>query len=186
MVSLVFHDVAKDIGYNLRQLRKSLGFTLTAVVSLALGIGATTAMFSLIYAVLIHPYPYAGADRMVNPVAKNLTLPAGMSLPFSADWFRLTGPQLQIFRHAKTIDDVEGFDWTRRTVTGEDLPESVSACFNTANITSFMKVAPLLGRDILPSDAPAGKPAEPVLVLSYLFWQRHLAAIEASWDGSFS
>ncbi len=168
--------MAIDIGYNFRQLRHSPGFTITAVVSLALGIGATTAMFSLIYGALLHPYPYAGADRMVNPAARDLTLPAGVSLPFTADWFRLTGPQFQVFRRAKAIDDVEGFDWTQHTITSGELPENVSACLNTANIATFMKVAPALGREIMPSDAPPGKPAQPVLVLSYRFWQRHYGA----------
>src|SRR5208283_2147617 len=61
----------QDFRYSFRQLRKSPGFTLTAVISLALGIGATTAVFSVVYAVLMDPYPYANADRMAHLVVKD-------------------------------------------------------------------------------------------------------------------
>src|SRR5580700_8878434 len=61
-------ELGGDIRYGLRALRRNPGFAAVAVLSLALGIGATTAMFSLIYAVLLHPFPYAGADRIMNPV----------------------------------------------------------------------------------------------------------------------
>src|SRR5689334_21243221 len=62
----VFDELGGDIRYGFRGLRRNPGFAIVAVLSLALGIGATTAMFSLIYAVLLHPFPYAGADRMMN------------------------------------------------------------------------------------------------------------------------
>jgi hypothetical protein len=62
----LFDELGGDIRYGLRGLRRNPGFAAVAVLSLALGIGATTAMFSLIYAVLLHPFPYAGADRMMN------------------------------------------------------------------------------------------------------------------------
>ena len=61
----------QDFRYSLRQLIKSPGFTLTAIISLALGIGATTAVFSFVYAVLMNPYPYAAPDRMAHLVVKD-------------------------------------------------------------------------------------------------------------------
>jgi hypothetical protein len=64
----LFDELGGDIRYGLRALRHNPGFAAVAVLSLALGIGATTAMFSLIYAVLLHPFPYAGAERIMNPV----------------------------------------------------------------------------------------------------------------------
>src|SRR6476659_4210638 len=63
----LFDELGGDIRYGLRGLRRNPGFAAVAVLSLALGIGATTAMFSLIYAVLLHPFPYADADRIMNP-----------------------------------------------------------------------------------------------------------------------
>jgi hypothetical protein len=63
-----FDEMGGDIRYGLRALRRNPVFAAVAVLSLALGIGATTAMFSLIYAVLLHPFPYAAADRIMNPV----------------------------------------------------------------------------------------------------------------------
>src|SRR6185437_66268 len=67
----LFDELGGDIRYGLRALRRNPGFAAVAVLSLALGIGATTAMFSLIYAVLLHPFPYAGADRIMNPAVIN-------------------------------------------------------------------------------------------------------------------
>ncbi|MDQ1450697.1 MAG: hypothetical protein QOK38_563 [Acidobacteriaceae bacterium] len=66
----IFDELGGDIRYGLRALRRNPGFAAVAVLSLALGIGATTAMFSLIYAVLLHPFPYADADRIMNPVVR--------------------------------------------------------------------------------------------------------------------
>ena len=60
------HSLASDLRYAARELRRRPGFTLTAVLSLALGVGATSAVFSVIYAVLINPFPYGGADRMMQ------------------------------------------------------------------------------------------------------------------------
>ncbi|MGA7351675.1 MAG: permease prefix domain 1-containing protein, partial [Acidobacteriaceae bacterium] len=67
----LFDELGGDIRYGLRALRRNPGFAAVAVLSLAIGIGATTAMFSLIYAVLLHPFPYAGADRIMNPAIVN-------------------------------------------------------------------------------------------------------------------
>src|SRR5579862_5170643 len=79
----LFDELGGDIRYGLRGLLKNPGFSVVAVLSLALGIGATTAMFSLIYAVLLHPFPYADADRIVNLFGLTEG-PAGRSFTWSA------------------------------------------------------------------------------------------------------
>jgi putative ABC transport system permease protein len=155
----------QDVRYGARNLKKSPGFALAAVLSLALGIGATTAVFSVIYAVLIHPYPYADADRMVRLQAEDKT---GVSRNFF-----LTGPQLQQLRQAKSVESVLGqANWDLPT-TGSDLPEDVRAVFLTTNASSFFGVPALLGRGLLPSDAPDGQDPQLAVVLSFSFWQRH-------------
>src|SRR5215472_16252367 len=87
----------QDLRYALRQIVKSPGFTLTAVTSLALGIGATTAVFSVVYAALMDPYPYPAADRIVRLTVESKTGPAG-------DWVTLNGPQIQQLRQLRVID----------------------------------------------------------------------------------
>ena len=155
----------QDLRYGARNLKKSPGFALAAVLSLALGIGATTAVFSVIYAVLIHPYPYAGADRMVRPQAEDK---AGVPRIFF-----LTGPQLQHLQQAKSVESVLAQTNWELSTTGSDLPEDVRAVFFTSNASSYFGVPALLGRGLLPSDAPDGQDTQPVVVLSFSFWQRH-------------
>ena len=155
----------QDLRYGLRQLRKSPGFTATAILSLALGIGATTAVFSVVYAVLLDPYPYADSDRMVHLRAKDKA---------GADRFMgLTGPQYQQFRNAHSIESAVAEDQWNLTTTGGDLPEDVNAVFFTGNGFNHFGVPPLLGRGLIPSDAPEGQDPQPVVVLGYQFWQRH-------------
>src|SRR6201994_3280242 len=86
----LFDELCGDIRYGLRALRRNPGFATVAVLSLALGIGATTAMFSLIYAVLLHPFPYADADRIMNPAIIN------EQHPDEPRWFATTKPQFEI------------------------------------------------------------------------------------------
>jgi predicted permease len=162
-----FHSAFSDCRFAVRQLRKSPGFTAVAVLSLALGSGASTAVFSVIYAVVMHPYPYAGADRMFRVAIEDQ---AGVS-----NFVFLTGSQLTQLQQAKSVEGALGeWDWELAT-TGADLPEDVRAVFQTSNATSFFGVRPLLGRGLLPSDAPDGSDPQPIVVLSYAFWRRHFA-----------
>ena len=109
----------QDVRYSLRQLIKNPGFTLTAVVSLALGIGATTAVFSVIYAALINPYPYPSADRIVRLTT---TSKAG-----SSDWVNPNGPQIRQLRQLRVVESVLAMDFQSLILTAHDLPENVRA-----------------------------------------------------------
>ena len=158
-------ELGGDIRYGLRALRRNPGFAAVAVLSLALGIGATTAMFSLIYAVLLHPFPYASADRIMNPVLIDPRYPDEFS------YFELSKAQLDDVRLAAPVDSVLGFEASHIEITGGGLPEDVLGIYLTENAESFFGVRPLLGRNIEPSDAEKG--GRSIAVLNYRFWQRH-------------
>jgi predicted permease len=161
----LFDELGGDIRYGLRALRRNPGFAAVAVLSLALGIGATTAMFSLIYAVLLHPFPYAGADRIVNPVTVN------ERHPDDSQWFTLSKAQFDGLRLAAPVEALLGFDSSEMEITGGALPEDISGTYLTEDAGSFFGVRPLLGRNLEPSDAANG--GRSVVVLNYQLWQRH-------------
>jgi predicted permease len=157
--------IIQDVRYAQRQLLKAPGFALTAVISLALGIGATTAVFSVIYAALINPYPYPSADRIVR-----LTLQTKTD---SGDWANLDGQQVQQVRSLGVIQGVIAMDYHAMVLTGHDVPENANVVGLISNGWNDLGVAPLLGRGLLPSDAVDGQDPQPVAVLSYKFWRQH-------------
>src|SRR5215469_12132625 len=156
-----FDELGGDIRYGLRALRRNPGFAAVAVLSLALGIGATTAMFSLIYAVLLHPFPYVGADRIMNPIVIDAQHPDEFS------WFTLSEAQCDDLRLAAPVDSVLGFSNGHLEITNDGLPEDISGVYLTENAEMFLGVRPLFGRMIEPFDA-----GHSVVVLNYRFWQR--------------
>ena len=160
------HEIGGDIRYGLRSLYKKPVVSLVAVFSLALGIGATTAIFSLIYSALFHPFPYASADRIVNPAVINEERP---EVP---TWFALDPSQFDSFRRASCIDSILGFMLGGLTATGDDLAEDVRVAYITSNASSFFGVPAKLGRSIQPFDVTNGVPPSNVVVLNYEFWQR--------------
>jgi predicted permease len=160
-----FDEIGGDIRYGLRALRRNPGFAAVAVLSLALGIGATTAMFSLIYAVLLHPFPYADADRIVNPIMIDPRFPDEFS------YFDLGKAQLDEVRRAAPVESVLGFNGSHMEITGGGLPEDIYGAYLTENAGTFFGMRALLGRTIQPSDAENG--GRSVVVLNYRFWQRH-------------
>ena len=158
------HTLLQDLRYSARQLIKNPGFTLTAVISLALGIGAATAVFSVIYAVLMHPYPYPAADRIVR-----LTVD---SVAGSGDPVYLSGAEIQTLRQSPVVESVLASDNSALMLTGQDLPETVHAVSLISNNFQDLGVPALLGRGLWPSDAVDGQEPRPVVVLSYRFWRR--------------
>jgi hypothetical protein len=150
-------------------LWKGPGFSLVAVLSLALGIGATTAVFSIVYAVLIHPYPFRDWERLVT-----------LSFRDQAGSIRCclgpTGVQVQQLRGARSVEEIVAFADRNLSTTGGDLPEDVNVIAWTPNAIGYFGVPPVLGRGFTASDAPDGQDPQPVAMLSYLFWQRHFGA----------
>jgi putative ABC transport system permease protein len=158
-------DLYEDAQFGVRMLQKNPGFTIVAILSLALGIGATTAVFSVVYGVLVNPYPYANSDRMVH-----LTVHETKGNPL---FINLNGPQLQQLRQAGSVESVAAMGGWNLTTTEGDLPEDVRAVYLTSNSFVYLGVPTPLGRGLLPSDAPEGQDPENVAVLGYQFWQRH-------------
>ncbi len=159
------HTLLQDLRYSARQLIKDPGFTLTAVISLALGIGAATAVFSVIYAVLMNPYPYPAADRIVRLTTQSV---AG-----SGDPVYLNGAEIQILRQSPVVESVLAMDHQSLMLTGQDLPENVHTGSLISNGFQNLGVPPVLGRGLWPSDAVDGQDPRPVALLSYRFWRKH-------------
>jgi putative ABC transport system permease protein len=156
----------QDVRYALRQLAKMPGFALTAILSIALGIGATTAVFSVVYAILMDPYPYRAPDRMVH-----LRL---IDAKGDLQGFGVSAAQWQVLRKSPVVEESVLVDGTwNLTMEGSDLPEDVQASYFSSNGFDYFGVQPYLGRQIEPSDAADGQDPQPVAVLSYKFWQRH-------------
>ena len=156
----------QDLRFSYRELRKKPGLAFTAIISLTLGIGATTAVFSVIYGLLANPYPYHAADRMVQLVVVNER--------GDDRWIGITGPQLKLLRQLKCFESAAASWGTwNLTTTDEDLPQDVPSSPTIGNAGSHFGVPALLGRTLIPSDAPDGQDPQPVVFLSYLFWQRH-------------
>jgi len=160
--------VIQDIRFGMRQLIKMPGFALTAILSLALGIGATTAVFSVVYAILMDPYPYRASDRMIH---MRIAVPNG-----EPRFFGVTGSQWQELRKSPVVEDTFLEDDWSLTVTGGDLPEDVQGTYLSSNGFNFLGVPALIGRGLQPSDAIDGQDPEPVVVLGYKFWRRHFNA----------
>jgi predicted permease len=159
--------LVQDLRYAFRQFLKAPGFTASAVLSLMLGIGATTAIFSVVYGVLLDPYPYKDAKRMVHVELKDKNGRGPLLI--------VNGTQAQEVLKASSVEDAFLQDEKRENLTGEKFPVSVLVGLYSPNVFDYMGVPPLLGREFTPADAPGGNP-EPVVVLSYLFWQRQYGA----------
>ncbi len=156
-------SLMQDFLFALRQFRKSPGFAFTAILSLTLGIGATTAIFSVVYGVLIDPYPYKDNDRMVHVELKDKNDRGGLLV--------VNGPESKELRQVSAVDDFFLEQDKTETLTGEQFPVAVNVGLYSANLFEYMGVRAHIGRLYTPADAPQGN-AAPVAVLSYLFWEK--------------
>jgi putative ABC transport system permease protein len=156
-------QLVEDIRFGLRLLRKNPGFTAVAVLTLALGIGANAAVFSVVYAVLLRPLPYTDPARLI--VLHETTPRVGeVSVSFQNffDWRAAS-------RTFAQMAAVESVDFNLAGITQ---PENISGDAVSPNFLSMMGVRPFLGRDFDASEEKAG--TAPVLLLSYALWQSHL------------
>ena len=155
----------QDLRFAFRQILRSPGFSLTAVLSLTLGIGATVAVYSILYDAVLHPWPYAGIERICDVW---ITDNSGRD----GTW-GLTGPQIRQLRQTHAVEDVVASSSSDQTVTGSDVPDDARVVEMTGSHIQFLGLPPLLGRYFVTTDAPDGQDPQPVAVLNYKFWQRH-------------
>jgi len=157
--------LAQDLRYGARMLRKSPGFTCVAVVTLALGIGANTAIFSLVNAVLLRPLPYKDADRLVTVWGYNRTRGFDTDLVSPLDFADWRSKSRSFEGMAASTD-------TMYTFTGQGEPALIIAYSFSAEYFHVLGVAPMLGRTFLPEEEQEGR--NRVVVLSHSFWQNRL------------
>jgi putative ABC transport system permease protein len=158
----------QDLRYATRRLRKSAGFTVVAVTTLALGIGANTAVFSVVDRVLLHPLPYPDSDRIVKVSQTYEGISTDNASPANyLDWVS----QNQIFDQMAASRG-----WQGSLSTGER-PELVKGLMTTPSFFPLFGVAPILGRGLQARDARPG--SDHVVVLGYGVWQRYFAADRA-------
>ena len=159
-------DARRDLAHGLRSLRRTPGFTAIAVLTLALGIGANTAIFSVISGVLLRPLPYGDADRLVQVFAPDSErgLPRGARAIPPAYFEALRSP-------SRTLSHVAGYLLTSATLTGQGDAVRLAGMQITASAFPMLGVAPLLGRPFTSDEESAG--ADAVVVLSHSTWQRY-------------
>lgn len=139
-------SLLQDVRYAVRQLIKSPGFALTALLSLGLGIGATTAVFSVVYGVLMNPYPYKNPERLVHLVVKDK---AGHDR-----WPGLTGPQIQRLRLAQCVQSATGEDDWNLTTTGEDLRKMSTVFISRLTRSHILAFPPCWAANSAPPTRP--------------------------------
>src|SRR3954471_7427700 len=153
----------QDFVYAFRSFRRSPAFTLVALLSLTLGIGATCAIFSVIYGVLIAPYPYARPGEIWSPQIRALDGRGGRGYQLD---------ELPRLAAVPAFADVMATSGETVLLTGEFAPESFSGVLLSGNAFNFLGVRPAAGRTIQPTDIRPDGQAEPVVVLSYRLWFR--------------
>ena len=151
-----------DLRYAFRQLIKSPGFTAVTILTLALGIGACTAIFSVVNAVLLRPLDYPDPARLV--VIRETQLPEfpefSVSPPNYLDWEKQT----------KSFEKLAAYSGSRINLTGDGEPQALIGVKATAHYFEVYGIKPAFGRTFLPEEDAPGK--NHVVVLSYPFWQR--------------
>ena len=152
-----------DLIYCFRMLRKRPSFTIVAVLTLALAIGASTALFSIVNVVVLNPFPYKDPSRLFF---------VRQSLPKLGveDQFRSSGPEFVDYTRSGIFERVAAFEPVSRNLTGSDEPERIFSAKVSTDFFTILGAEPLLGRTIAPNEQ--GPKGERVLVISHGLWQR--------------
>jgi len=150
-----------ELRQSVRALLRRPGFTLTAVLTLALGIGATTAVFSVVDAVLLNPLPYEDSDQLVV---------LGHEVPeiASGTWGLSQAGYFYFRAHAETLQDIGAYRETAVVKTGDGPPQRVNAAYVTASLLSVLGTKPQLGRPFTAADDTPGAPD--IAILSHALW----------------
>jgi len=157
------NNLLRDLRYGARMLMKKPGFTLIAVITLALGIGANTAIFSVVYAVLLRPLPYPESDRLV------LLWTRLEKIGLEQNW--VSEPEVLDFREQSQLFESFGVvSGTSFILTGAE-PEQVNGAEVSTNFFSVLRTKIAAGRDFSPEEERPGAPV--VAILSHSFWQNH-------------
>jgi putative ABC transport system permease protein len=155
----------QDLRHTLRLLRRSPGFTSVSVLTLALAIGATTAIFSVVYGVLLRPLPYSDPDRIM----------AIFELNTRGTWSRLADPNFDDFRDQNhSFQAIAKYSASIASISGASQPTRTMVASVTPEFLKVFRVQPVIGRDFLPSDAKKG--AAPVALASYGYWKQYLGS----------
>jgi putative ABC transport system permease protein len=155
--------------YALRQLRKSPGFTFVAVLTLALGIGANTAIFTVVNAVLLSPLPYPNADRLVTVQSRNFQENL-KGQAFAPAGFR------ELEKQVTSFDSIAANRYNYDNLTGVEKPTSLTGCLVTQDYFKVLGEKALLGRTFTKEDAAAN--AKATAVISYDLWQKQFGGRE--------
>jgi predicted permease len=156
----------QDLRFAFRMLRKSPGFTAVAVLTLALGMGATTTIFSVVNSVLLRPLPYKNSQRLSRIQE---THPGSATMGVTYATF------LDLQREARTMENASGYREWIFNVTGAAEPAQISGAIVSGNFFAALGSTPMLGRAILPEDdQPGGN--NRVVMLSYALWQSRFGA----------
>jgi putative ABC transport system permease protein len=153
-------NVLHNLRFSLRMLFKSLGLTATIVITLALGIGAITAIYTVVYATLLAPMPYPNPDQLVIVWSKIQGFRNGVSAGDYTDWKQ----------QSTAFQDLQAFTGAAFNLAGKDAPEMVNAQKTTPGMYRMMGTPLQLGRDFLPEEGVDGK--DHVVILMNKFWRR--------------
>jgi putative ABC transport system permease protein len=162
----------QDFRYGLRQLRRNPGFAIIAVITIALGIGVTTATFSVVNAVLLKPLPFKQPDRLLAIGSHDTRHGTLKTVDLANIDFTMSYPDVTDIRNrTRSLSDVAVYDWNEATLTGLGDPLHVNTSCVSAGMFHLLGVRPSLGRDF---NADEDQPGHYVALASYKFWRTHL------------